>query len=91
VNEVKREKFGKCYGSTTISERGQVVIPIEARREIGLKPGTRLLVFGQMGPIGKRGLILMPAEMVTDFIHEAMSGLSRLEQMVTEAGEAQTE
>lgn len=88
MNEVKRERFGKCYGSTTISERGQVVIPIEARREIGLKPGTRLLVFG---PMGKRGLILMPAEMVTDFIRNAMSGLSRLERIVKETEEAQTE
>lgn len=91
MNEVKRGRFGKCYGSTTISERGQVVIPIEARREMGLKPGTRLLVFGPMGPIGKRGLILMPAEMVSDFIRKAMSGLSRLEQMVKETEEAQTE
>ena len=91
MNEVKQERFGKCYGSTTISERGQVVVPIEARREMGLKPGTRLLVFSQMGPIGKRGLILMPVEMVTDFIHKAVSDLGRLEQMVKEAEEPQTE
>ena len=32
-------------GSTTVSERGQVVIPQEARTTLGLKAGEKLLVF----------------------------------------------
>lgn len=34
------------YGATTIGEKGQVVIPIEARETMGLKKGDKLLVFG---------------------------------------------
>lgn len=32
-------------GSATVGERGQVVIPAEARERLGLKPGDKLLVF----------------------------------------------
>ena len=32
------------YGSVTIGERGQIVIPAEARTELGLQPGDKLLV-----------------------------------------------
>lgn len=32
------------YGAVTIGERGQVVIPAEARAELGLKPGDKLVV-----------------------------------------------
>lgn len=34
------------YGTATIGEKGQVVIPSEAREAMGLKKGDRLLVFG---------------------------------------------
>ena len=70
--------MGRCYGSTTVGERGQVVIPIEARKELGLEPGAKLVVFAT----GKhRGLILMPAEMLARFVAEAISELTQLEQI----------
>jgi AbrB family looped-hinge helix DNA binding protein len=37
------------FGSTTLGEKGQVVIPAEAREAMNLKKGDKLLVFG-MGP-----------------------------------------
>ncbi len=36
----------KFYGSTVIGERGQVVIPKEARDDLKLKKGDKVLVFG---------------------------------------------
>jgi AbrB family looped-hinge helix DNA binding protein len=39
----KNEQF---YGSTTIGERGQIVIPSEARETMNLKQGDKLLAFG---------------------------------------------
>ena len=33
------------YGAVTIGERGQVVIPAEARKQHGLEAGQKLLVF----------------------------------------------
>ncbi len=34
------------YGSTTIGEKGQVVVPAEARKKLELEKGEKLLVFG---------------------------------------------
>lgn len=34
------------YGATTVGEKGQVVIPAEAREAMGIKKGDKLLVFG---------------------------------------------
>ncbi len=35
----------KVFGSTTVGPRGQVVIPVNARKEMGIDAGTTLLVF----------------------------------------------
>lgn len=34
------------YGSATVGEKGQIVIPQEARKNMNLKKGDRLLIFG---------------------------------------------
>lgn len=34
------------YGAVTVSERGQIVIPAQARRDLGIEPGDKLLVLG---------------------------------------------
>lgn len=38
----------KLYGTATIGTKGQVVIPAEAREDLGLKPGDRLYVLKGM-------------------------------------------
>jgi len=42
----------KFYGSVTVSERGQIVIPVDARRDFGIRTGDKLLIFGDL----ERGL-----------------------------------
>jgi len=37
---------GQFYGTATVGEKGQIVIPQEARENMKLKKGERLLVFG---------------------------------------------
>ncbi len=34
----------KMYGTTVLGTRGQLVIPAEARKDLNLKPGDRVLV-----------------------------------------------
>jgi AbrB family looped-hinge helix DNA binding protein len=41
----ERRRF---YGSITVSDRGQVVIPAEARRDFGIEVGDKLLVLGDL-------------------------------------------
>ncbi len=52
------EKDGKpmFMGSTHVGERGQVVIPVEARRALDINPGDRLVVFL---PPGHKGVVLV--------------------------------
>jgi len=38
----------KFYGSVTVSKRGQIVIPADARKDFGIKTGDKLLVFGDL-------------------------------------------
>lgn len=43
------EKEQMFYGSTTVGERGQVVIPAEAREKLKIKAGDKLLVLSPRG------------------------------------------
>ena len=74
-------KAPKFYGSTTIGERGQMVIPAEARKDFQITPSTKLLVFGT--PNGG-GLMVVKAEFVTNFLSKAAEMLRGLEIMVRE-------
>ena len=38
----------KFYGSVTVSERGQIVVPAEARKDFNINGGDKLLVFGDL-------------------------------------------
>ena len=67
------------YGSTTVGERGQVVIPAEARRDMDITPSTKLLVMG--GP-HKNLLILAKAEYVTDFMTKITGMLDQFKEQV---------
>lgn len=42
----KHTKERKWYGTATLGEKGQLVIPVEARQAMNLKKGEKLLVFG---------------------------------------------
>lgn len=41
-------KGKKFYGVVTVSERGQIVIPAEARRDFGIEVGDKLIVAGDL-------------------------------------------
>ncbi len=69
----------KFYGSTTVGERGQVVIPAEARRDLGLVPATKLLVFGSHS---RGGIMITKAESFTEFLTKAIDMMSRFEEML---------
>ena len=72
-------KGPKFYGSTTIGERGQMVIPAEARKDFQITASTKLLVFGS--PNGG-GLMVIKAEFVTGFLAKATEMLRGLEKVV---------
>lgn len=64
--KVNRKIFSedKFYGSTLVGARGQVVVPAEARKDLKVNPGDRLLVMGKAG----RALVLAKAEDLAEFL-----------------------
>jgi len=69
----------KCYGSTTLGERGQLVLPVEARKMFGIKPGDKLIVFAaDAGDFQK--VVLMKAEAVTKMFEHLLDMEKLLEK-----------
>ncbi|MFN3730353.1 MAG: AbrB/MazE/SpoVT family DNA-binding domain-containing protein [Fimbriimonadaceae bacterium] len=72
------------YGSVTVGERGQVVIPAEARAALGINAGDKILVMHH--PI-HQGIVLFKIEAVRDFLNEMAAGLDQLETRASQAVE----
>ncbi|MFO7945314.1 MAG: AbrB/MazE/SpoVT family DNA-binding domain-containing protein [Armatimonadota bacterium] len=53
------------HGTVTVGERGQVVIPAEAREQLNISAGDKLLVFGR--PRGT-GLMMVKIAQMAEFI-----------------------
>ena len=66
MEDKRTQVVGKCFGSTIVGPRGQIVIPVEARKELGMDVGTRLLTFKL--PQG-RGLVCVKVEAVEEFVN----------------------
>ena len=62
---------GKYAWMVKIGERGQFVIPKEARDMFDLQPGAEILVLGDE----KRGLAILPREMQQEIIKQFFSQL----------------
>ncbi|MFA5629611.1 MAG: AbrB/MazE/SpoVT family DNA-binding domain-containing protein [Dehalococcoidales bacterium] len=78
-------KEHKFYGSTTVGERGQIVIPAEARRDLDIAPSAKLLVFG--GPGGET-LMIARADSMAKYITNAKDLMTRMEELIAkEEGE----
>jgi AbrB family looped-hinge helix DNA binding protein len=65
------EQPGQYFGTTTIGERGQIVIPKAARELFGLAPGDKLLVLGSKE---RGGLALVKADLMERFAAMFLGG-----------------
>ena len=69
------------YGSVTVGERGQIVIPAQARGDYEISPGEKLLVFGH--PTGT-GLTMVKMSGIAEFAEMAKRALALAEDAVSE-------
>jgi AbrB family looped-hinge helix DNA binding protein len=74
----------KLYGSATVGERGQIVVPQDARVELGLRTGDKLLAFG--GPSGVNAIVLIKEESFHSILAEISRKMSGLEHLLGAAG-----
>ncbi len=68
-------------GTATVGERGQVAIPAEARRAIGIKPGNKLLFFS--GP-NQSGLHMVKAEELGRLVKHLTNKAQTIEQLINQ-------
>ena len=66
------------YGSVTVGERGQVVIPAEARKKYGIEAGDKLLM---MGMPHEEGLMLCKIDALREFMKVVLGDLERMEEI----------
>ena len=82
MEQKDRLVIGRCFGSTVVGPRGQIVIPVEARKELGIDTGSKLLVFGHFGG---RGLIFIRAEAAEELLNIMSSRLDEVARLVKES------
>lgn len=63
---------GRFAWMVKIGEKGQFVIPKEAREMFSLQPGEEILVLGDE----KKGLAILPKEMQKEYIQRIFSELA---------------
>lgn len=69
------------FGSATVGERGQIVIPSEARKRLNINPGDKLLV---MAHPGGPGLVVFKIDAMRDVMSSMLSSLEEIESRIEE-------
>lgn len=77
-----RRPMGKCFGTAVLGPRGQLVIPAEARKELGIDTGNKFLVFGQFEG---QGLMFIKVEAAEEFLNLVASGLDEVAKFIKES------
>ena len=62
------------YGTVKVGDRGQVVIPAEARKDFNIKPGDLLLVVAGKN---RRGIAMVKADAMKEFASRVLRGLEQ--------------
>ena len=69
----KEEKEGKyLFGVVKVGDKGQIVIPKEARKIYDVKPGDTLMLLGD-----QKGMALLKTDVFQGILDQAMEGLTR--------------
>ena len=69
IMEAENGKY--IFGVVKVGERGQIVIPKEAREQYDIKPGDSLMVLGD-----QKGIAMLKTEVFQNIINQAMGGLT---------------
>lgn len=80
-------KNKKSYGAVTLSTRGQIAIPAQARRDFDIKPGEKLLVLGDL----QEGIVLTKATIMACMMAAILEGLATMRDMLGTEPEDESE
>ena len=74
---MERKRDTRLYGTVKVGDRGQVVIPAEARKELNINPGDLLFV---MAGRNRRGIAMVKANTMKELAEKIMQGLEVTEE-----------
>jgi AbrB family looped-hinge helix DNA binding protein len=69
-----RDEAMSIYGTVKVGDRGQVVIPVKARKDFNIKPGDLLLVVAGRK---RRGITMVKADAMREFASRVLKGLDQ--------------
>ncbi|MBQ4641292.1 MAG: AbrB/MazE/SpoVT family DNA-binding domain-containing protein [Oscillospiraceae bacterium] len=64
-----KQNTKRAFGTAKVGDRGQIVIPKEARELFGIKPGDTLLIVGE----SDTGLIISRPELLNNIANEILN------------------
>ncbi len=64
-----KQNAQRVFGTAKVGDRGQIVIPKEARELFGIKPGDTLLIVGE----AETGLIVSRPELLNNIANEILN------------------
>ncbi len=68
-----KSKSQRVFGTAKVGDRGQIVIPKEARELFGIKPGDTLLILGE----AETGLIVSRPEVLNNLASELLNNVKK--------------
>ncbi len=74
--EIKKGKY--IFGTVKVGERGQIVIPKEARDKFSIEPGDSLLVLGDEN----KGIAIVKEDLMKNFALKILEGMSYVKEKV---------
>lgn len=67
----------KAYGMATLGERGQVVIPVQLRKAMKIRPQDQFIIFADPG---KRTINLVSSKDFSSFLEQAAKLMSKFQK-----------
>ena len=68
-----KQKAQRVFGTAKVGDRGQIVIPKEARELFGITPGDTLLIFGETDT----GLIVSRPDVLNNLASELLNNVKK--------------
>ena len=73
---MKKSQAGKhLFGTVKVGERGQIVIPKDAREQFDIKPGDTLLIIGKE----EKGLAIVKPERMRELARKILTDLEGID------------
>jgi AbrB family looped-hinge helix DNA binding protein len=73
---VEMQKGKHIFGTVKVGERGQIVIPKEAREIFGIEPGDQVLLVGDES----KGIAIVKADLMKNFALKVLEGMGQVNE-----------